>query len=223
MNKLKKYIKPLLGLFLFYGMQYGASYLFYDILIKENKTINQAIYLASELLLFAVMFYMNRKALKEDYNDFNSNYKEYLTKGFKYAIMGVFCMMISNLIISGLMTGGIAENEENNRLILQAYPIYMIVATILTGPFIEEMTFRQNFKEAIPNQYAYVGITAFLFAMAHVVTSLDTPYGYLYLIPYGSLSLAFSLASMRTNNIYTSVILHIVHNTLTMMILITLG
>lgn len=219
MNKILEFGKGLLGVFLFFVIQLGLQLLFYNILIKNNLVVNNILYLVIELILMTVMFFMNRKKLKNDYADFNENYKEYLKYGFKLWFIGLVIMMISNGIIASI-TGGVANNEEMNRELIVQYPVYMIISTMMLAPFIEELTFRGNFKDAFKNKNVFIIFTAFVFAGVHVLNGISSPLELLYFIPYGALSVAFGKIYMETNNIYTTVVIHSVHNSLSIILLV---
>ncbi len=219
MNKILEFGKGLLGVFLFFVIQLGLQLLFYNILIKNNLVVNNILYLVIELILMTVMFFMNRKKLKNDYADFNENYKKYLKYGFKLWFIGLVIMMISNGIIASI-TGGVANNEEMNRELIIQYPVYMIISTMMLAPFVEELTFRGNFKDAFKNKNVFIIFTAFVFAGVHVLNGISSPLELLYFIPYGALSVAFGKIYMETNNIYTTVVIHSVHNSLSIILLV---
>lgn len=219
MNKILEFGKGLLGVFLFFVIQLGLQLLFYNILIKNNLVVNNILYLVIELILMTVMFFMNRKKLKNDYADFNENYKKYLKYGFKLWFIGLVIMMISNGIIASI-TGGVANNEEMNRELIVQYPVYMIISTMMLAPFVEELTFRGNFKDAFKNKNVFIIFTAFVFAGVHVLNGISSPLELLYFIPYGALSVAFGKIYMETNNIYTTVVIHSVHNSLSIILLV---
>lgn len=219
MNKILQFGKGLLGLFLFFFVQLGFQMLFYNILTKNNLVVNNILYIIMELILMAILAFMNRKKLKEDYADFNENYKKYLKYGFKLWFIGLIVMMVSNGIIASI-TGGLANNEEMNRQMILEYPVYMIISTMVFAPFIEELTFRGNFKDAFKSKTAFVIFTALVFAGVHVLNGITSPVELLYFIPYGALSIAFGKTYMETNNIYTTMVIHSVHNSLSIILIV---
>ncbi len=219
MNRIFQFGKGLLGLFLFFFVQLGFQLLFYNILIKNNLVVNNILYIIMELILMAILAFMNRKKLQEDYSDFNENYKKYLKYGFKLWAAGLVIMMISNGLIASII-GSLANNEEMNRQMILEYPVYMIISTMIFAPFIEELTFRGNFKDAFKNKNAFIFFTALVFAGVHVLNGISSPLELLYFIPYGALSIAFGKTYMETNNIYTTMVIHSFHNSLSIIMLI---
>jgi len=220
-------IKGILGIVFFYTFQLGFQLVFLDVLEQDNFIINNLLYLLMGLCLLIVMVLMNSDKLKRDYEDFNDNYKEYLGRGIKYWIVSIIIMIISNIIISYL-TGGMASNEENNRLIIEHYPIYMVIYTCIMAPIVEELTFRGNFKYAFRSDKTFVIVTSIVFAAIHVFSSglsyiIANPVELLYLIPYGAVSTALALSYVRTDNVYTSIVIHSLHNTLSTILIILAG
>lgn len=218
-KRILEFGKGLLGIFLFFAIQIGFQIVFYDILVQKNFLVNNILLLIMEFVLMSILILMNRKKLKNDYADFNENHKKYLKYGFKLWFIGLIIMMISNVIIAG-MTKGLASNEEANRQLMLQYPIYMVISTMMFAPFNEELTFRGNFKDAFKNKKVFILFTAFVFASVHVLNGITSPLELLYYIPYGALSIAFGKIYMETDNIYTTMVIHSVHNSLSIILLV---
>lgn len=218
-KRILEFGKGLLGIFLFFAIQIGFQIVFYDIFVQKNFLVNNILLLIMEFVSMSILILMNRKKLKNDYADFNENHKKYLKYGFKLWFIGLIIMMISNVIIAG-MTKGLASNEEANRQLMLQYPIYMVISTMMLAPFNEELTFRGNFKEAFKNKKVFILFTAFVFASVHVLNGITSPLELLYYIPYGALSIAFGKIYMETDNIYTTMVIHSVHNSLSIILLV---
>ena len=218
-KRILEFGKGLLGIFLFFAIQIGFQIVFYDILVQKNFLVNNILLLIMEFALMSILILMNRKKLKNDYADFNENHKKYLKYGFKLWFIGLIIMMISNVIIAG-MTKGLASNEEANRQLMLQYPIYIVISTMMLAPFNEELTFRGNFKDAFKNKKVFILFTAFVFASVHVLNGITSPLELLYYIPYGALSIAFGKIYMETDNIYTTMVIHSVHNSLSIILLL---
>lgn len=218
-KRILEFGKGLLGIFFFFAIQIGFQIVFYDILVQKNFLVNNILLLIMEFALMSILILMNRKKLKNDYADFNENHKKYLKYGFKLWFIGLIIMMISNVIIAG-MTKGLASNEEANRQLMLQYPIYMVISTMMLAPFNEELTFRGNFKDAFKNKKVFILFTAFVFASVHVLNGITSPLELLYYIPYGALSIAFGKIYMETDNIYTTMVIHSVHNSLSIILLL---
>ena len=116
----------------------------------------------------------------------------------------------------------IPTNETLNREILTSYPLSNIIIMIFIGPLVEEITFRASFKKAFNDKYLFCFITAFLFGFAHIVVSTSL-LEILYIIPYGALGYFLADAYYETNNIYTSYIMHLIHNSFCIIMIFALS
>jgi len=229
MNKeIRGLLKGIGGILFFYLFQIGYQYLLYGILEKGNIFINNILYIIMELCLVIFYCFINYKQLKNDYNDFNANYKKYLKVGLTYWAISLVIMVLSNMFISSI-TGGIATNEENNRSLLEIYPVYMALSISILAPIVEELTFRGDFKEAFKNKKIFILITSLIFAGIHVFNGhnlsyfISNPIQFLYFIPYGALSVALASMYVKTDNVYTSIVIHSMHNTMSLILMTIAG
>jgi len=172
------------------------------------------------LLIFILIF---KKQLTEEWNIFKANKKECLKIGAKFWLYGLAVMIISNNIIIQL-AGSIATNESINQQIIMDLPIFAIFAIVISGPIIEELSFRAAFKKAFDNKIAFVIFTSLLFGGAHLLAS-DMSANWiqlLYLIPYSALGAAFAISYQKTNTIIPSIIYHALHNAISVSLLFIL-
>ncbi len=225
-SSVKKFGKSLLILFLYMIVLPGIGFaIFITKGFNDYGFAKQNILLiCCELVSFiSVMIYF-RKDLLKDIKDFKENYKENFKIIIKYWLIGMGIMIIFNFIINiVLFNGSIAANEELNRGALVKYPIYSIVAMIITGPICEEIIFRLNFKKSIKNENVFLIFTTLLFAGVHLMASFDTSASLsqiLYIFPYGALGFAFGKIYLKTNNICSSIIAHMLQNALSIAIIL---
>ena len=94
---------------------------------------------------------------------------------------------------------------------------------ILFGPFIEELVFRLPFKEKIKNKYLFYFITILLFAGVHVFNGLSSVTELVFFIPYGALSASFAYILDKTDNIFSTIIIHTLHNTFSIVVILLLS
>ena len=132
-------------------------------------------------------------------------------------------MIISNLIIVVFINNKIASNEESVRSLIDILPLYMIFSVSIFAPLTEELIFRKGIREIFNNKYLYIIISGIFFASMHV-TSEDLGINtLLYLIPYSSLGITFAYTYYKTNNIFSTIMLHSFHNTMAIIIYIIGG
>lgn len=159
---------------------------------------------------------------------YKKDLKEYIKK-FKlkniptiliYWIIGFIFMIISNYIINYLIIpNGISNNEAGNReLLFNNKFIYSIILCIFI-PILEEITFRLEFKKNIKNKKTFLIISSITFALLHILSTTKL-IELLYIIPYLILGITFSKIYIKTDNIISNIIAHILHNTINVIILI---
>jgi len=205
---------------------FGESILFESILIgavkKDNVlafTIGGIIY---HLLILGSLYLFNKTEIDKMFKDYQKNLWQYLKIGIGLGIISFIGMMGANYVINTwLIKAAGPTNEIIIRENIQTYQIYSIATYCLLAPMIEEIVFRLSFN-VIKNKSLYLIISTTIFAFLHIISSLDSMVKLLYLIPYFILGLSFGLAYHKTQNIFTSITIHILHNTVTMTALLLL-
>ena len=94
----------------------------------------------------------------------------------------------------------------------------MAISTVLFAPINEELTFRKSIRDAINNKWAYVLLSGIIFGGLHVISYVSSPLDLVYLIPYCSLGISFALLYYKTNNIFSSISMHMMHNLLSIIV-----
>lgn len=232
MEKIKKFCKGFtfsLLLFVLYYLicpQIFAT-LFRNGLLSKNYWIQNLSYLAVYLLTLLVILFIIRKDIITQWKIFIKEPKKILSKGFTYWIYGMIVMMISNLIITSIVEN-IAVNEQATRETLFNSTFYAIPLIIFIGPFLEEIIFRYGFRKAFTKKIPYALFCGITFGALHVITAIDewTFIGifshiseFLFLIPYGSLGYFFAKAYYETENIFSSIIPHMLHNSMSVLLI----
>ena len=179
-------------------------------------TIKVICLLISCLIILGIYFLVYRKDIIRDF-------KKYFEKGkildnfetsFKYWLIGFVVMVVSNLVLAVITNGGIAENEKSVRDLIDAAPLFMLFDVAIYAPIAEELTFRKSVRDAINNKYIYILISGIVFGGLHVITSVTSLIDLLYIIPYSALGISFAALYYKTNNIFSSITMHTMHNTL---------
>ena len=170
--------------------------------------------LVSSLVLIIIYF----KDLKNDLNKYKKDFKKYFIVSLKYWLVGLIIMLLSTYIfnLTGLDT---SINQSNNNVFLKSYPFHAIICSTILAPITEELIFRRSFKNISNNIHIYSFITGIIFGSIHVLPSLSNPLMLLHLIPYCSVGISLGYAYKKTNNIYSSLIIHIIHNIITIIYL----
>ena len=169
--------------------------------------------LIANLIYLIILIYIFRKEIFFSFKNIKGNFKKILNIGFKYWSLGIFIMIVSNLVINlFIFKGSIAENEEMARSIIIASPIYGFISSVIIAPFLEEIIFRVSLKRVFNNKYIYAVFSGIIFGLMHAISGSPTWLDLVYIIPYGALGFAFGLMYAETDNVFTSVIMHTLHN-----------
>ncbi len=205
-----------IGVFLFY---YFSQY-FPDLPLKilginimnlsyTFKTIYLIVY---ELIILLIIALIYKDTLIKSFKAFQKNKNKYFKKYFKYWFVIMIGMMISNFIIMCLNGGGIANNEQGIRNIFDKNPLYVYISGVMIAPILEELVFRFNLRKIFKTDTLFIIMSGVIFGCAHVVGQAETIIDYLYIIPYSIPGFVFGYLFVKTNNIFTSMSMHIFHN-----------
>lgn len=167
----------------------------------------------SNCVLLIILFLIFRKDLIEEWKRFRKKFLENIDIGIKYWLVGLGIMMISNIIITFVINLGQAANEQAVQSMISSLPWLMLINAGLIAPCTEEIIFRKGFKKAFPNKWLFIILSAIVFGALHVITSMTSPIELLYIIPYGALGAAFAYMYQKTDTIFTSIAMHMFHNT----------
>lgn len=220
----KKIVKGLIVFTLYFILSYTTSvplkllHINYDTMSLTAKQIYLICYNLFIVLLFIFIY---RNELKTEWQDFKKNYKKYFKENIKYWLFALAIMYASNLIIAGInyyVSGNIstAENEEIIRQTLTKAPIYTFISAALFAPIMEELTFRKSIRNIFSNKIVFIIVSSFIFGGLHVLTYDVKLLDLLYLIPYCAPGVAFAYILVKTDNIFNTISLHLIHNTILM-------
>lgn len=221
MNKIKNFINwkgLILGIIVFLLFYFSSYFQLIPIILLNwdirSITESQNVMLStfSNIVLLLILFLIFRKDIIKEWKKFKSNFLENIDTGIKYWLAGLAIMMGSNIIINIVMNLGQAANEQAVQQMISALPWLMFINAGIIAPCTEELIFRKSFRKAFPNKWLFVLISALVFGSLHVVTSMTSPIELLYIIPYGALGGAFAYMYQKTDTIFTSIAMHMFHN-----------
>ena len=194
--------------------------LIFRIDISKFNDLDKVIYsLSCSLLFLSIIMLCYRKTLVKDFKPYFKNFGKNFENSFKYYLVGVGVMIFSNLIITLLFQGDLSTNETMVRSYINASPLLMAIDISFYAPLAEELLFRKSVRDVVKNKWLYIFISGFMFGGMHVIGT-EGLIGLLYLIPYCSLGFTFAYIYAKTDNIYSSIMLHFMHNTISLILLL---
>lgn len=216
-EKTKYIIRGIIVFFIFLYSTYFQLipiYLFHLNIHKISNSTQVILSTFSSVMVMIILFFIYRKELKLEFKVFRSNFIENMDIAFKYWLLGLVIMMISNFIINFFFKAGGANNEELLQKLIRALPWLMVIDAGFIAPFNEEIVFRKVLKDICNNKYVFVFLSFILFGGAHVFSHATNILDYLYIIPYGALGASFAITYQKTNTVFSSMTMHMIHNTI---------
>ena len=229
--------KKILPIIMFFLLLMGMAYFPYipmelfNIPYNDFSMTMKMIYmLLCDIGYILILFILYKDKVIEDFKNYFKNFGKNFEHSFKYYFIGLLIMMASNMIITLFFSGANANNEEAVRNMIDQVPLYMIFSVSIYAPFVEELIFRHSIKDCVLcygdnkiTKYLYIFISGFIFALLHVLGQTGSYLDYLYIIPYLSLGIAFSSLYYKTDNIFSTIMMHSLHNTATVILYFIAG
>lgn len=212
---MKKYLKFALTILIFLLADFFAiiPVLLFNINLDSIDAKTEIILsIFSNLILVIILCLMYKNELKEMFLDFKNNFKKCFNIGYKYWMIGLIFMAISNIILSTIFKSDKATNEEIVQQTIMTFPILSLFLTSIMAPITEEIVFRLNFRKVINNDILYVLLAGISFGFIHVLFTSSTLGEYLYFIPYSCLGIALALMYVKSKNVFTPIFMHFSHN-----------
>ena len=115
-----------------------------------------------------------------------------------------------------------AKAESGNQEALKTLPLwYLIPSAIIFAPIVEEAVFRGSLRRFIKNDVAFIIVSALTFGLLHTFLSEEGLYSIIVQsINYVAMGGALAYSYTKTNNIYTSMMVHAFQNTFGVLMII---
>lgn len=178
----------------------------FSILTKNQTVAYFFTYFTSSLIFLFIYKDKLKNDLKNIRNDLN-------TKNIIIIILFLVLSFISNIILVNLLKQE-ASNQEIAVSMLTSFPLLGILAICLFGPFVEEIIYRLPYKK----NWLSIIISTIVFTFAHI--SNFSLIQILFFIPYLFLSISFSFAYFKNENIILSTTTHILNNLISVVLLL---
>ncbi|MBQ3308024.1 MAG: CPBP family intramembrane metalloprotease [Bacilli bacterium] len=218
MNK-NKILKSIIAFLIFqysFLIQYFIVFLFH--LSKEQIAKNDFLIIAlstvGSLIVSIIFFVIYRKDLKEDFKKYKENFKKDIDIALTCWGIGLIIMAVCNMILLyGLHSGG-ANNENMVQHYIKSVPYLFAIEVCFLAPFSEEIAFRKTLYDVFGNSKVFIIASFLLFGIVHVYSTAESLIDWLYIIPYGVMGASFAIAYQKTDTIFSSMSVHMIHNTL---------
>ncbi len=196
--------------------------LMYSDFIK-SETICSFLSEVTFVLILVLMYYED---LIKEAKTFKRDFKKSMKSSIKYYVMGIMSMIFFNLLITMILKNDISTNESQVREMLFNNTIYALINISIYAPISEEIIFRKSIQPLINNKWLYAFVCGVLFGGAHILTNVlggtFVISDLIYILPYGSLGVAFALMDYENRSVFNSMTIHCLHNTMTALLLLSM-
>jgi len=214
-DKFKTILKGLFCIFMYFFISFFQRVPF-EIMGVDTRNIPsylmQIYSVIWDIFLILLIILIFKKEIQDSWTDMKKNHITYFKKYFKYYVIALIVMMVSNAYIYAINGGNIAGNESNVRDLFAVAPIYTYISAVILAPILEELVFRLSLKNVLGNNWLFIISSGLIFGGLHIISSYTSPMDLLYLIPYGSFGVAFGYILVKTKNIFVSMGFHFMHN-----------
>lgn len=190
---------------------------------KIPKTPRIFLFGICDFIYVVILFFMFKKEIKNGLIDLKNHFLERSLTSLQCWVIGCVFMTISSAIIGFILKQNQSANEQLVRESIKLAPLYMLFTCSVVAPFFEEMVFRRAFRGLIKNKTIFILLSGLCFGLLHVIGSYSSPLDFLYVIPYGSMGFCFAYLYEKTNNISLPIIIHMLHNTILVLVQICGG
>lgn len=177
----------------------------------------------SDCVVLIILLLLYYDDIKEGLLKAKKNFNEFFDTSFKIWLFGFLGMVISNLAISLIFPVATPGNENAVQGMIDTSPVVMLICAGIVAPIIEELTFRQAFKDIFKNKWIFILVSGIIFGGLHVVFAYKNLIDFVYIIPYSILGISFAYMLDKTNNVMSSIMMHFIHNTAIIMFSILTG
>lgn len=178
----------------------------FSILTKNQAVAYFFTYFTSSFIFLFIYKDKLKNDLKNIRNDLN-------TKNIIVIVLFLVLSFISNIILVNMLNQE-ASNQEIAVSMFKSFPLLGIPAICLFAPFVEEIIYRLPYKK----NWLSIIISTIVFTFAHISNfSLIQMF---FLIPYLFLSISFSFAYFKNENIILSTTTHILNNLISVVLLL---
>ena len=124
-------------------------------IMKMSLSMKYMSLILIDISFMLILYFIYRKDINNEFRSYFRSFKKYFTFGFKFWLLGLVLMIVSNLIIQHVYPVG-ASNEEAVQESLKMFPVYTVFASCIFAPFVEEVIFRKCLGKVFNNDILFI-------------------------------------------------------------------
>ena len=197
------YKKSLLLLVVYFSQLIWGSIIPRDIALLAN--------IVFDVVLLTLTIYLFKTELINGFKDLKQQPKEYFHYLLQKYLIGMGIMIVVSTIAITITNNPVSVNQET----LNSLPLwYILPASIIFAPIVEETVFRVCFRTFIKNDKIYIIISGLVFGYLHAMHEENLLNIIVMTLPYATLGSMFAYIYVKTNNPTGSMAVHAGHNTM---------
>ena len=172
----------------------------------------------TDLIYIVILILMFKKEIIKGLKDLKENFLNRAILSLNCWIVGCVIMTVSSIIIGLILGQNVSQNESLVRENIKIAPLYMLYTCSIIAPIFEEMVFRRSLYGLVKVKWLFIMLSGVLFGLLHVLGSYNSILDFLYIIPYGAMGSCFAYLLTKTKNITLPIIVHMLHNTILVLV-----
>lgn len=215
-------IAVVLNYILGYGLLYPAIIRRWQRQTQAPYDIQMLVNTCVYVFVFLVTVIPAVPVLKFGWEKLTDNFSRNLRQVINSEIAMLFLLGVSSLLLSLLGLSSSHNQSEVHRMLLLD-PYYYGVLVSVFAPFVEETVFRVcifcRLKESGMKIPGYL-VSSLLFGFVHIMDSVFKGYywEWAFIIPYSLLGFVLAYIYDRTDCVWCSILLHMLHNSLSLLL-----
>lgn len=190
------------------------------------KYVNLILNLTVDVICLSLIFIIYHDFIKKSFIQLKLNWKNYLRFNLTFGLLIYFLMNLCvGIIISALLGGKDVNpgNQDTVEALLQLHPLFMILSSTIVAPFIEEFIFRGCVFTPLYKNHKILAfvISASVFGFMHTLPYMSSNFyrEAVLSLSYISSGLYFCLIYAKHKNIFSSVMMHGIVNSIAVVML----
>lgn len=172
----------------------------------------------TDLIYIVILILMFKKEIIKGLKDLKENFLNRAILSLNCWVVGCVIMTVSSIIIGLILDQNVSQNESLVRENIKIAPLYMLYTCSIIAPIFEEMVFRRSLYGLVKVKWLFIVLSGVLFGLLHVLGSYNSILDFLYVIPYGAMGSCFAYLLTKTKNITLPIIVHMLHNTILVLV-----
>ena len=172
----------------------------------------------TDLIYIVILILMFKKEIIKGLKGLKENFLNRAILSLNCWVVGCVIMTVSSIIIGLILDQNVSQNESLVRENIKIAPLYMLYTCSIIAPIFEEMVFRRSLYGLVKVKWLFIVLSGVLFGLLHVLGSYNSILDFLYVIPYGAMGSCFAYLLTKTKNITLPIIVHMLHNTILVLV-----